>query len=302
MKKLLVVGGTGFIGYHIISEAKKKGWKISSISLNKPKSKRLHKNVKYIQVDIKNFKKLKKKLTDNFDYIVNAGGYGKHPDFNRSGQILFNSHFKGLVNLVKIFSKKKIKKFVQIGSSAEYGSANSPQKETSKCFPKTPYALAKLSCTNFLINFNQINNFPSTTLRFFLVYGPKQDKNRILPQIIENCIKNKSFPVTKGQQLCDFCFINDAVRAVFKTFKSKSTDGEILNIGFGKPVKIKNVVNKVRKIIGRGKPLYGKLKYKKNTNMKVYPDITKAKKVLKWHPKVKFSKGLSLTIKSYTNA
>ena len=248
MNKLLVVGGTGFIGYHVITEAKKRGWKVTSISLGKPKSKRYHKNIKYIQVDFKDYKKLNKKIKNNFDYIVNAGGYGKHPDFDRSGKILFNSHYQGLLNLVKILSKKKIKKFVQIGSSAEYGSAISPQKENSKCFPKTPYALAKFSCTNFLINFSQINNFPSTILRFFQVYGPKQDKNRILPQLIENCLEDRSFSVTKGQQMCDFCFIEDAVKAIFKTFTSKKSKGEIINIGFGKPIKIKNVIDKVPKI------------------------------------------------------
>ncbi len=300
MKKLLVVGGTGFIGYHVITEAKKRGWEVTSISLGKPKSKRYHKNIKYIQVDFKDYKKLNKKIKNNFDYIVNAGGYGKHPNFDRSGKILFNSHYQGLLNLVKILSKKKIKKFVQIGSSAEYGSAISPQKENSKCFPKTPYALAKFSCTNFLINFGQINNFPSTILRFFQVYGPKQDKNRILPQLIENCLEDRSFSVTKGQQMCDFCFIDDVVKAIFKTLTSKKSNGEIINIGLGKPIKIKNVIDKVHKIIKKGKPLYGKLNYKKNTNMKLYPNVTKAKKLLNWHPKIKFSEGLRLTIKSYT--
>ena len=61
MRKILVIGGTGFIGYHIITEAKKRKWDITSISLNKPKKKRYHKNVNYKQVDIKDFKSLKKK-------------------------------------------------------------------------------------------------------------------------------------------------------------------------------------------------------------------------------------------------
>ena len=84
---------------------------------------------------------------------MNAGGYGNHPDFNRLGQRLFDSHYLGLVNLVKILSKKKLKKFIQIGSSAEYGEAKSPQFENSKCLPNTPYALAKFFLYKFFTKF-----------------------------------------------------------------------------------------------------------------------------------------------------
>ena len=299
MKRLLVVGGTGFIGYHIIKEAKKRKWNVTSISLGKPKKKRFHKNVQYKQADIRNYKSLKKKISSNYDFVVNAGGYGKHPDFNKSGEKLFDSHFLGLINLIKALSKQRLKKFIQIGSSAEYGKIKSPQIENSQCLPKTPYALAKFSCTNFLQNFYQIDNFPVTILRFFLVYGPNQDNNRILPQVIENCLKNRKFPTTKGDQYCDFCFIDDAVKAIFKTLVSKKTNGEIINIGFGKPIKIKNTINLARKLIGKGKPQFGKLKYKKETNMKLYPDIKKAKRIIGWYPKVKFLQGLKLTIATY---
>ena len=299
MKKLLVVGGTGFIGYHVIKEAKKRKWNVTSISLGKPKKKRFHKNVNYKQADIADFNSLKKKINGNYDFVVNAGGYGKHPNFNRSGKHLFDSHYLGLINLVKILSKKKLKKFIQIGSSAEYGKTKSPQIENSKCIPKTPYALAKFSCTNFLQNFYQIGGFPTTILRFFLVYGPNQDRNRILPQVIESCLKNKKFPTTKGDQYCDFCFIDDAIQAIFKTLVSKKTNGEIINIGFGKPIKIKKAIHLVRQLIGKGKPQFGKLKYKKETNMKLYPDIKKAKKIIGWHPKVRFVQGLKLTIATY---
>ena len=299
MRKILVIGGTGFIGYHIITEAKKRKWDITSISLNKPKKKRYHKNVNYKQVDIKDFKSLKTKINSKYDFVVNAGGYGKHPESSKSGKKLFNSHFLGIVNLVNILSKKKLKKFIQIGSSAEYGKIKSPQRENSVCLPKTHYALAKFSCTNFLQNSYQVNSFPATILRFFLVYGPKQDKNRILPQLIESCLKNKAFPTTKGEQYCDFCYIDDAVRAIFKTLTSKKTDGEIINIGSGKPLQIKKVIKQIVKTIGSGKPLFGKIKYKKNTNMRLYPNITKAKKILKWKPKLNFVKGLNLTINSF---
>ena len=279
MSKLLVVGGTGFIGYHVIKEAIRRKWKVTSVSLNKPKQIRRLRNVNYIQVNTINLNKLKKKLKFNFDFIVNAGGYGKHPGFNKSGKKLFDTHYRGLINLVKIFSKKKIKKFIQLGSSAEYGNASGPQNEKSKCFPKTPYALAKLSCTNFLQNLSKIKDFPCTILRLFLVYGPNQDQNRILPQVIKNCLHDKKFPITKGEQYCDFCYIDDVVNAIFKSLNSQKSNGEIINVGLGKPKKIKNVVKLVQKTIGKGTPQFGKLKYRPETNMKLYPNIKKQKKL-----------------------
>lgn len=299
MRSLLVVGGTGFIGYHIIKEAKKKNFLITSLSLNKPKKKRFHKGVKYIKADISKLLNLKKKISKKFNYVINAGGYGINPSYGKEGDRLIKVHFNGLINLLKVLHISEIKKFIQIGSSSEYGKANSPLKETLICKPNSPYSYAKLSSTNFLINLFKKKKFPVTVLRLFQVYGPKQDKNRIVPFLIDNCLKNNEFLTTKGNQLCDFCHIEDVVKAIFKSLSSKKVDGEIINIGTGKPIKIKSIIKLVKKFIGRGKPKFGGLKYKIGTNMKNFPNVLKAKRKLNWSPKVTLLNGLKRTIKSH---
>ncbi len=296
MKKILVIGGTGFIGFHVIKEALKRKWKVTSISLTKPNGNRRQKKVKYVILNLTNFKKLKKKINENYDFVVNAAGYNKITSLSES---LFDSHFLGLLNLLKVIKTKKLKKFIQIGSSAEYGKATSPQRENAICLPKTSYAIAKFACTNFLQNYHRNNNFPATILRFFLVYGPNQGKNRVLPEVIEACLRNKKFATTLGNQKCDFCFIDDAIEAIFKTLFTSKSNGEVINIGYGKPLKIKDTINLVCKLIGKGQPLFGKLKYKKGTNMKLYPDIRKAKKIIGWTPKINFFHGIKKTIATY---
>ena len=268
MKRILVVGGTGFLGFHISKLALKKKFKVLSISLKKPKKKRLLKEVKYINVDITNFKKLKKKLPKKIDYIINAGGYGKHPSFGKDGDKIIKSHFLGLINIIKSIENLKIKKFIQIGSSAEYGENKSPLKENLNCSPQTPYSIAKWSCTTYLKYLNFTYNFPVTILRLFLVYGPKQDNNRIIPFLIENCKKNNKFLTTKGEQLCDFCHVDDVVKAIFKALSTKTTNGEIINIGSGKPIQLKKLILFINKIIGKGRPVIGGLKYREKTNKK----------------------------------
>ena len=296
---LLVVGGTGFIGYHLISTAKKKGWKVSSVSLNKPKKYRYIDGVKYLTIDITNFNQLKKKLNGPFTYIVNLGGYVDHSFSKDRRKKIINTHFFGLVNLVKVLSKKKIKNFIQIGSSAEYGNIKAPQNEEQNCRPNSPYALAKLISTEFLVNLFNLQKFPVIILRPFQLYGPKQDQNRIIPQVIKACLGNKKFPSSKGEQIREFCYIDDFVNAVFISLKSKKNQGEIFNIGSGKPIKIKQVINQIKKKIGKGRPQFGKIKYKAGENMKVFADINKAKVKLNWKPKVKFSDGLNTVINSF---
>ena len=93
--------------------------------------KRFIKGVKYIKVDVTKIEDLKRKITKSYNYVINAGGYGLHPDFGKKGDLLIKSHFLGLLNILKILKKKDLKKFVQIGSSAEYGKIKPPIKESS---------------------------------------------------------------------------------------------------------------------------------------------------------------------------
>jgi len=206
----------------------------------------------------------------------------------------------GVVNLAKVFYKKKIKKFIQIGSSVEYGKIKAPQSEHQHGLPNSPYALAKLAATQFLLMIHNTKKFPVTILRFFQVYGPKQDENRFLPQIIKGCLSNKKFLTSHGNQVRDFCHIKDVVNAIFLALVSKQAEGEIFNIGSGKPKKIKYVINKIIKIVGKGKAQFGKIEYRENENMWLYPNIKKARIKLKWIPKINFNNGIKNVISSYT--
>ena len=85
----------------------------------------------------------------------------------------------------------------------------------------------------------------------------------MIPFIINNCLKNKSFPTTEGSQICDFCHIDDIVNVIFKSFKNKKSNGEIINIGSGQPIQLKKIFKLIIKKIGKGKAKIGGLNYEK---------------------------------------
>jgi len=254
------------------------------------------KKVKYLQGDISRKKDLDI-LNEPFDYVVNLGGYVDHKNKIKT----FNSHLKGCKNLSNYFLKKKIKSFIQLGSSGEYGSIKSPQKETSQGNPKSFYAKAKFLATSHLLNLYKNYKFPVTILRLYQGYGSKQDINRFIPIVIEACLENKKFDCSNGNQLRDFVHVEDIVVAIIKSIDNKRAKGEIINIGSGKPKKIKNIINFLVNRLKGGKPLFGKIKLRKDEILKIYPDISKANKILKWRPKINFTKGLINTIKHYKN-
>ncbi len=293
MKNILIIGGTGFIGYHLAKKCLKKNFKVTSISKNQPKKIRFLKKVKYIICDINN-KKILKKIDNNFDYVVNLGGYVDH----KNKQETYRSHYLGLKRLTKIFIKKKIKKFIQIGSSMEYGRVRSPQKENFNCYPESIYAISKFLSTKHLITLYKKKKFPAVILRLYQVYGPNQDKNRLIPIIIDSCKNNKSFPCSSGVQLRDFLFVDDLIDAILRCL-DKKVEGKIINIGSGKIIQVKKIINQIVNFYKAGKPLFGSIKLRNEEMLRVYPSLLSARKFLGWKSKVSFGKGILKTINFY---
>ena len=204
---LLVIGGTGFIGHHLLKSVQQKGWQMTSGSLNPPTKDRFVTGVSYLYFDLSNRGLVKKYLAEDFDYVVNLGGYINHQLFQEGGGTLMETHFNALQNLVEILPRRRLKRFVQIGSSDEYGNSTAPQHEDQREQSISPYSMAKVACTHFLQMLNRSENFPAVTLRLFLTYGPGQDISRFLPQIIRGCLDDATFPASAGEQLRDFCYV-----------------------------------------------------------------------------------------------
>ncbi len=296
---LLVLGGTGFIGRHLIAKSLNRGWLVTSASLSLPKKKIRNKKVKYYKVNLKSLTSVKKKLNKPFSYIINLAGYINHSNLKKDYNKITAEHFGVVKNIIRSVPRDNLKKFVQVGSSDEYGLSKAPQNEKTKLSPKTIYSSAKVKTNNYLKKIYKKEKYPFVIARLFLTYGPGQKKDRFIPQIINGCLKNRKFPTTSGEQIRDFCYIDDVVNAILLLLTSKKTSGKIFNVASGIPIKIKTVINLVNKIIGKGSPEYNKIQLSERENKELFANIKKIKKELNWKPKVSLLKGLNKTIKAF---
>ena len=293
---ILIIGGTGFLGYHLARACLKLKWNVSSISTKKPLKFRKIKSVKYYFIDISKKKSLLNISKKKFDYVVNFGGHVDHSNKTKT----YNSHYVGLKNLVNFFKNKKLKRFIQAGSSSEYGKVHSPQCEKDKCKPLLIYGKSKLKATQHLLNHTK-QKIPFVVLRFYQIYGPYQSVNRLIPFVIDSSLKDRQFKCSPGHQLRDFLFVNDAISAVMKSLKNKNCVGKVLNIGMGKGVKVRKLINSITKYTNKGTPVFNKVKLRIDEGKETFPNISLSSKILKWKPKVKLNVGLKRTIEHYKN-
>lgn len=295
--RLLVVGGSGFIGRHVASEGIARGLAVTTLGL---RNESIDPSVPHLQADLADKTKLAGALNSSeFEYVVNCGGYIDHTLFENGGGRVFEAHFTGVVNLVSLLNRSTLRGMVNIGSSDEYGNMPAPQHEAQREAPISPYSLGKLATTHFLQTMHRTETFPATTLRLFLTYGPGQNAARFLPQIIRGCLAGETFPASAGDQVRDFCYVKDVVQAVFEALTEPAAMGGVFNIGSGQPVKIRDVIETVCAIVGQGKADFGQIPYRAGENMALYPDVSKARSVLGWAPETDLNSGLSKTVDYY---
>lgn len=291
----LVTGGNGFIGKHVVSRLEKLGSNVTSVDIILPEKKSRLPGIQYLQLDLQD----KIEQTLSYDYVFNLAGFINHVAYTDGGRSVINAHYLGLLNLIEALNRDQLKGFVQIGSSDEYGNASSPQSEDLREQPISCYSTAKVAATHFAQMLARHESFPATVLRFFLVYGPGQNEQRFLPQIVKGCLQDSRFATSAGKQLRDFCYIDDVVDALLAAATTEQAWGEVFNIASGEPVTIQSVIAKVRAQVGSGEPLFGEIPYRPGENMSLYADVSKAERILNWKAKTSLEDGLLKTIEYY---
>lgn len=281
------------MGINTAKSLVKKKYKLVLLCKKKKGKKIPYKNLRYKYCDIRKLNNLKKTLDEKYDCVINFSGNINH----RNKKEVYETHFQGLKNILKVIENKNIKLFIQAGSCLEYGKKNSPQKESNNCQPISFYGKAKYYASKHI--FKKKHNFKFVILRMYQIYGPNQKMDRLIPITINSCLKGKKFDCTDGKQKRDFLFIDDLTYLIEKIIKKKNIISGIYNIGAGQPITVKKVINQIRLIIKKGKPVFGGIKMRNDEIKVLYPNTSKVRKIFKWRPRINLSKGLKKTINYY---
>lgn len=293
---LLVAGAGGFIGRSVASRAAALGLDVTALSLGGASSP----GMTTIAADVTRPDALRSALAGHrFDYVINLAGYIDHSGLFSGGRAVFEQHFSGLINLLECTRHEDLRGFVQVGSSDEYGDLSAPQSEDLREAPISPYSLAKMAATHLVEMLWRTERFPARAARLFLVYGPGQATDRFIPQLIRGALSGERFPVSAGEQLRDFCYVEDIADGLLALLHCDAANGQCLNLASGQPVSIRTVIDKVVQSVGGGNPEFGVIPYRAGENMALHADTGRARQLLGWSPTVALDDGLARTIRWY---
>jgi len=267
MKKAVVTGGAGFIGSHLSEELCNRDYHLIILdNLSTGKRENIaslldKKNVEFIQGSITDLPLLQK-LFQKVDYVFHLAAIASVPRSINNPQESHEVNVTGTLNVLIAARDNKIKRVVNASSCAIYGDAPGlPKKEDMPINPLSPYAVAKLAAENYCQIFQKVYRLPSVSLRFFNIFGPRQNPDSeyaaAIPRFIRFFAEGKTINIYgDGKQTRDFLYVKDAVAAFILAAESKTSG--IFNIGSGKSTTVNDLVRLIGGLTAnKTSPIYG---------------------------------------------
>jgi UDP-glucose 4-epimerase len=303
--KVLVTGGAGFIGSHMVDRLVNDGYDVRIIDdlstgrIDNIQSLLSAGKVDFVKGDIRDVS-LVTKSVDDVDDVVHFAALTSVPFSVKNPELTFDVNLCGTLNLIRACAQEDVGRFVFVSSCAVCGDPESlPVREEHRTDPISPYAESKLIAERYCLGFQDRQLLRSVVLRFFNVYGPRQgmnDYSGVITRFIDRVRQKEPLVIYgDGSQTRDFVNVHDVVEAILASMKSGDAEGEVFNVGSGKPTSINELAKTILELAGVDleiryeKPRAGDIKDS-------YADISKAKKFLGYEPKISLRDGLRVLL------
>lgn len=303
----VVTGGAGFIGSHLCDALLTLGHKVICVdSLVTGSEKNIEEAKKnpdfsFIHLDI-----ISKAPDVHADYVFNLASPASPADFAKLAEEIALVNSVGTIHMLE-FAKEKNARYLEASTSEVYGDPKEhPQKETywGNVNPngvRACYDESKRFAEAMTMVYVRKYNLDARIIRIFNTYGPRmrKDDGRVVSNFINQALTNKPLTIYgNGTQTRSFCYVSDLVEGIMKAMFTENLKGEVLNLGNPEEYQVKKLAEKIKILTGSPSAItYTALPEDDPTQRK--PDITKAKTLLDWEPKISVDEGLKKTIEYY---
>jgi len=210
------------------------------------------------------------------------------------------TNIQGTVNLLEALDGSGYRRFVYTGTSEIYGDVAVPFREDGPVMPISPYSVSKYAGERYCRMFRQGRGWPIVMLRPFNAYGPWQTPDRVIPEIIVRALRGQPLRMTRGIQTREFNFVEDLADGFLKAGLAPDIEGEIINLGCGEEVSMRNVAETILELLGNPvAPEFGALPDRPTEIWRMYSDNAKARRLLEWGPTHSLRDGLAKTVDWY---
>lgn len=297
-----MTGGAGFIGSHLVERLLADGCSVTVLdNLSAGKLQNIkrcsdNRNFHFIKGDIRD-KKTVDDLMAGVDAVVHQAAITSVPFSIKNPKFVYRVNAAATVNLLESCVKNDVKRFIFASSAAVYGAAKKmPISENAPTRPLSPYGESKLQSEKYCQKFWDKHRLETVCLRYFNVYGPRQTAGQyagVISRFFDR-LKNKLPPIIygDGKQTRDFVYVDNVVDATILALNCEGAAGKVLNIGTGKAINVNQLSKIFIKLMHRSdvKPKY--VAQRAGDIKRSQADITKAKKILGYRPKVSLEQGL----------
>ena len=302
-EKILVTGGSGFIGAHLIHSLLDAGYDVYSLERYVTGRYVLggNRTVKTVFGDLCDLFAIRKLVREiQPDAVchlaaISAVAYS----YDHPNEVL-ETNFLGTVNLAESCLREvpHFKHFLFAGTSEEYGNQDTfPIKETAELRPNSPYAVSKVAADKYLKYMHDAYGFPVTVLRNFNTYGRRDDTHFVVERTISQMLKGKVVKLGDPDPVRDFLYVDDHVDSYIRCLGNEKAIGEAFNFCTGRGITIAQLVDLIKKLINFNDEVIWNTVPKRPLDIaKLVGDYAKAEKLLGWRPKYTLEKGLEFTI------
>jgi UDP-glucose 4-epimerase len=302
-KRVLVTGGTGFVGRHLVEKLISRGSEVfvTGNSKNVWVGSLDHRKLHYSNLDISNYQDIERLVINSKPQVIFhlAAIVTASRDFSLVDEMI-DVNLKGTTNLLKAIGKiTSLESMVNFGSSEEYGNQQIELSEILREEPASPYAILKMTTTRFCNMFSEIYKIPITTIRPANIFGPYQPSEKFIPYSIIKCLKGENINMTFGEQERNFIYVEDFIGATLLIGEKERKLAQIYNVGSESYITLKEIVQQIKTLTNSSSDIgYGTVNYRDGEMMKFDINIEKLKE-LGWDTRDNFKKNLNSTIKFY---